>query len=101
MLKKLTILTAAGVLAVAAIAAPAPASARNDGAIAAGVIGGLAAGAIIGSAASQNRYYAPNAYGYAPGPVYYGPGYVAGPECYRRERVWNGHRWRTHRVFVC
>lgn len=58
------------VMAIAALAIVAvstatytPAQAR-DGAIAAGVVGGLAAGAIIGSAASQPRSY------------YTGPGYV-------------------------
>ena len=43
-----------------------PASARDDGAVAAGVLGGLAVGAIIGSQAQQPRYYGP-----ADQPVYY------------------------------
>ena len=49
------------VLAVAvSLAAPtAPAQAGDGGAIAAGVLGGLAAGAIIGGAVAQPRYYGP------------------------------------------
>ena len=56
-------------LAVATVTVPEPAQARCYGcAVGAGVIGGLAAGAIIGSAIanSQPRYYAP-----APGYVVY------------------------------
>ncbi len=54
---------------------------------AAGVIGGLAAGAIIGSAVANNGYYyGPGPYGYygagpyayAPGPVYVRPRYYGG-----------------------
>ncbi len=96
MMKTFTTLTVAGVVAVAAVAAPAPAQARNEGAIAAGVVGGLAAGAIIGSAVAP-RY----GYGYAPAPVYYGGPY-AYSRCYMvRQRVWTdyGPRWR--RVRVC
>lgn len=98
MIKTLTALAAVGTIAIAAVAAPAPAQARDDGAVAAGVIGGLAAGAIIGSAANANRGY----YGYAPGPVYYGSPYAYAPRCYTvRQRVWtdSGPRWR--RVRVC
>jgi hypothetical protein len=64
--------------------------------VAAGVIGGLAAGALI-AGASRPAY----GYGYGPGPVYYGaPAY--GPPCYwRRERIWDGYGWRLRRVRVC
>jgi hypothetical protein len=93
MTRTLTTLAAVTALTVAAIAAPAPAQARNGGAVAAGVIGGLAAGAIIGSAASH-----PYGYGYYGG----GPYYAAGAGCgWRRERFWDGYRWRVHRVQVC
>ena len=92
MTRTLITLAAAATVAVAAIAAPAPAEARSrGGAIAAGVIGGLAAGAIIGGAASHG-------YGYYGG----GPYYAAGPSCgWRRERFWDGYRWRVQRVQVC
>jgi hypothetical protein len=96
MTRTLTTLAAAGMLAMTAIAAPSPAQARGGGAIAAGVIGGLAAGAIIGGAAANPYGYAP--YGYYGG----GPYYASEPGCgWRRERFWDGYRWRVHRVQVC
>jgi hypothetical protein len=58
--------TLAGALALAAAS---PSEARG-GRVAAGIIGGLAAGAIIGSIANQ---------GYYGGPGYYGPGYGYAP----------------------
>lgn len=72
------------------------------GAVAAGVIGGLAAGAIIGSAiANSNGYGAYDGYGtyYAPPVAYYGPG---SPGCYWHwQRVWDGYMWRQQRVYMC
>ncbi|MSO67162.1 MAG: hypothetical protein EXR03_09480 [Pseudolabrys sp.] len=92
--KSLTALAVAATLAVAAVAAPQPAQARGER-IAAGFIGGLAVGAIIGGIASQNGYYG-RGYSYGPGPVYYGP------RCYwARQRVWDGFGWRRQRVRVC
>ena len=72
-----------------------PTSARdNSGAVAAGVIGGLAVGAMIGSAAAAN-----NGPYYRPAPAYYGPG---SPGCYwTRQRVWDGYTWQRTRVRVC
>jgi hypothetical protein len=93
-MKKLAALTAISVLALA-VATPEPASARNGGAVAAGVIGGLAAGAIIGSAASRNYYS---------GPAYVdGPAYVVTPSCHteRREIVDAYGNYRVRRVRVC
>ena len=102
MLKTLTTLACALVVAFALSIAPRPAAAGNDGAaIAAGVLGGIAAGAIIAGAASQNgppRAY-PNDY-YHPG--YYGPSYGAHPHRYHDEcwyeptRYWDQYRgiWR-------
>ena len=98
MTKTLMTVAAAAALAVAAISAPAPAEARGGGAIAAGVIGGLAAGAIIGSAARPYGYYDSGYSGYG---YYGGPAYVAGPGCWRRERFWDGYGWRIRRVNVC
>ena len=64
-----------GLIALAVAAAmgaailPAPAQAGNNGgAVAAGVIGGLAIGSMLGAAAAQPRYYGP-----APAPVYVAP----------------------------
>lgn len=101
MMKTLTALTTAGTIAAAAIAMPAPAQARwhghNGGAVAAGVVGGLAAGAIIGSAVAP-RY----GYGYyASEPAYYGGPYAYSRCHIVREKVLTdyGPRWR--RVRVC
>ena len=92
--KTLTALAAATTLGFAAIAAPQPAEARG-GAIAAGIIGGLAAGAIIGSAVHGPYYgYGPG-YNYGPAPVYYGGCY------WTRQRVWDGWGWQFRRVRVC
>ncbi len=94
MMKTLTVLAAVGTIAIAAVAAPAPAEARNNGAaVAAGVVGGLALGAIVGSQANRG-YYASE-----PAPYYYGTPYAR--SCYvTRERVWTdrGPRWRKVRV---
>lgn len=94
-MKTLTSIAAAAIIAVAAIAAPQPAEARgNGGAVAAGIIGGLALGAII--AGSSRPAYSSGYYAYGPGPAYYGP------RCYtQRERFWDGWGWRTRRVRVC
>ena len=62
--------------------------------VAAGLIGGLAAGTIIGAAATAPRYYAPP-------PVYVAPA----PYCYwtRGEPVWDGYRgvWTYPAVRIC
>lgn len=93
---------AAAALSVAVL--PNTAEARCHGcAVGAGVVGGLAVGAIIGSAMAGPRYYeAPPAY-YAP-PAYGGPAYAVeeGPVCHtERQRVWDGYAWRMRRVEVC
>ena len=93
-------------LAVLAIAtfSNADASYAGGGDVAAGLFGGLAAGAIIGAATAPRPYY------YGPPPVYYAPppyAYPApayAPDCYwtRGEPVWNGAAWvRGPRVQVC
>jgi hypothetical protein len=100
MIKTLSALAAAGTLAIAVVAAPAPAQASDKaGAVAAGVIGGLAAGAIFGSAVHPYGY---RSYGYGPGPVYYGSPYGYAPRCYTvRQRVWTDRGPRLRRVRVC
>jgi hypothetical protein len=93
-MKNLVAIAAVSVLALAVVT-PEPASARNGGAVAAGVIGGLAAGAIIGS--QVNR-------GYYSGPAYVdGPAYVVTPSCHteRREVVDAYGNYRVRRVRVC
>ncbi len=83
-------------------AAVSPAHA-GDGGVAAGLLGGLAAGTIIGATVAAPRYYAP-----PPAPVYVAPAYVApepAPYCYwtRGEPVWDGYRgvWTYPSVRVC
>src|SRR5215813_11276353 len=91
--KSLTAVAAAGTIAVAAIAAPSDAQARR-GWVPGAVIGGLAAGAILGGALGARPYY-----DYGPGPAYSyygGPGYY-GRGCYWR-RVWTDWGWRRQRV---
>jgi hypothetical protein len=97
--KTLTTLAFAATLGLPAVAAPQPAEAGHGGAVAAGVIGGLAVGAIIGAAAASGPYY-----GYGPGyyyadPAYYSYGYGG---CYwTRQRFWDGWGWRIRPVRVC
>lgn len=56
MFKILTV-AAVATLALAVTVTPKPALARDDGAVAAGVIGGIAAGAIIGSQMNRDDGY--------------------------------------------
>ena len=94
MRKTLTAIAAAATLALAGVATTQPAQARN-GHNAAAIIGGLAAGALVGAAVANGPYYGPGYYG-PPGPYYYRP------HCWwSRERYWNGYSWRSHRVRVC
>jgi hypothetical protein len=91
------------VAAASAAALPTSADARCHGCgVGAGIIGGLAAGAIIGSAIANSgpRYVAPApAYG-PPPPAYYAPEY--GPVCHiERQRFWDGYGWRHRRIEVC
>jgi hypothetical protein len=108
MKKVLIALAAAATIAAGTLSAPTTADARCHGcAVGAGVIGGLAAGAIIGGAIanSQPRYYAP-----APGYVVYqgygAPYPVACPGGYwaRRPIAFDAYgnpiRWSRAR-FIC
>ena len=103
MIKTLAALATAGTLGIAAISAPTAAEAHywHGPGVAAGVLGGLAAGALIGSAiAGPYAYYGPYGYyGYS-GPAWaYAPGPYYGGHCYlHRERLWDGH---VRHVRVC
>ena len=103
-MKRIIVAFAAAALVAAAL--PSSAQARCHGCgVAAGVVGGLAAGAIIGSAIANSgpRYVEPAPVYDAPPPVYVEPPeYVDGPVCHmERQRVWNGYVWRSERVEVC
>jgi hypothetical protein len=101
MIRTLVALAVAGLVTLAPALAPTPAQARDGGAIAAGVLGGLAAGAIIGSAAANARPAPPPVY-YAPPPP---PPHVVEEDCYyERGRVWDPYAgvWRRGpRRMVC
>jgi hypothetical protein len=89
----------AAALVLTSVAAPRPAEA-GGGRIAAGVIGGLAAGALVGGALAAPQYYGPHGY-YGPY-GYEGAGYYPGSGCYlQRQRFWDGFMWRVRRVEVC
>jgi len=98
----LAAVVAAATIAGTAVSTSTPAEARwrGGGAVAAGVIGGIAAGALIAGAASRPAY---GYYGYAPAPAYYGPpAYAYGPRCWwQPQRFWDGYGWRVRRVQVC
>jgi hypothetical protein len=99
MKKTLIALAAIATIAVAGLA-PTTADARCRGwGVAAGVLGGIAAGALIAGAA--NGAYAAPPY-YAPAPVYGPPAYYAAPVCHwERNRYWDGYSWRSRRVRIC
>ena len=54
---KVITFAAVATLALTVMVAPKPALARDDGAVAAGVVGGLAVGAIVGSQMNRNDGY--------------------------------------------
>lgn len=94
MLKVITV-AAVAALALAVTVTPKPALAGNGGAVAAGVVGGLAVGAIIGSQANRSYYGGPGYYASDYQPVY--------RRC-RTERQYVSDQFgRTHtqRVRVC
>jgi hypothetical protein len=107
--KSLLGLAAAASIGLAALAAPSNANAGCFGcAVGAGVIGGVAAGAIIGSAIANNPPPPPAYYPPPPPPPGYGPGYAPayaqlGPGCYwGRRRVWvEGYGYQVRNVPIC
>ena len=108
--KSLIGLVAAAGIGLGSIAAPAPANAQCYGcAVGAGIIGGLAVGAIVGSAVANSPppgYYGPppGYYPPPPPPGAYGPGYAEiAPGCWwEKRRVWvDGVGYRLRPVQVC
>ncbi|HEY1152290.1 MAG TPA: hypothetical protein VGE73_00465 [Pseudolabrys sp.] len=97
-MKSIAVAATAAVL-LAAVSTSADARCRGC-AVGAGVIGGLAAGAIIGSAIANSgpAYPAPPPAYYAPPPAYV----VDEPVCrIERHRYWDGYGYRVRRVEVC
>ncbi len=87
MKKTVTAFVAAASIAAAAVATSSTAEARYGWGWGPAVVGGLAAGAIIGGALAARPYYYPYGYyGYAPSPYY-------GRPCVWR-RVWTAYGWR-------
>jgi hypothetical protein len=90
------------IIAVTAVAVPNSAQA-GSGDVAAGLLGGFAVGAIVGSALATR----PAPVYVAPAPVYVAPAPVAPvyaePSCYwtRGQPVWDGYRWVRPRMQVC
>jgi hypothetical protein len=98
-MKTVLALSLASMVALAVSGVSTPASARNGGAIAAGVVGGLAAGAIIGSQVNRSYYGGP---AYVEGPAYISePAYR--PACHtERQEVTDAYgNYRIRRVRVC
>ena len=95
MRKLFVALVAAVAITASSIAVPGTAEASSSGrALTWGILGGVAAGALIAGA----PYYAPPPPPpvYAPAPAYYGP-----PCRWVRERYWDGYAWQFRRVQVC
>jgi hypothetical protein len=99
-MRKSILAVATGAVLAAAAFAPTAADARCRGCgVAAGVIGGLAAGAIIGGAiANSGPAYAAPVPLYGEPPVYGEPVYV-GPRraCFAEEEYWS-HRHQTYMI---
>ena len=101
---KKSVLALAAVAMLAAATLPSTAEARCRGCgVAAGVVGGLAAGAILGSALSGGPVYAEPAPPPPPPPRYYYEEDGDGPICHvERRRIWvEGYGWRHRRIEVC
>jgi hypothetical protein len=104
--KSLFGLAAAASIGLASLAVPSTANAGCYGcAVGAGVLGGVAAGAIIGSAIANSPPPPPAYYPPPPPPGYYPPpGYAQlAPGCYwGKRRVWvEGYGYQVRPVQIC
>ena len=98
----LIVVVTAATMGAATFSGPARA---GSGDVAAGIIGGLAIGTILGATAAHPRpyyYYGPAPVYMEPAPFYYG---APPPRCYwtRGEPVWDPYRaiWLRPRMQVC
>lgn len=99
---------AAAALVAAVFAAPTVAGASDRKAVAAGVIGGMSAGAILSGQGTYPYYgygyrYYPGYVGY-PAPAYYPTPAEFGPPpgcVIRQQRVWTGSRWTVRKLRIC
>jgi hypothetical protein len=90
MKKTLLALAGAAAIAVTMFGSATDADARHRGWVGPAIVGGIAAGALLGGAFGAPYYYGP------------GPYYYAEPAmCTTRQRVWvEGRGWRWRRVAV-
>lgn len=95
-MKTIATLAAATLVMMGSLGAP-QAEARGGGAVAAGVIGGLAAGALLGAAISDAHAAPAYGYGYAQPAPAYGYGYAPPPRV-RAYEVDEVPVYRTERV---
>jgi hypothetical protein len=94
--KTIRIGVALSVAAASLAAISAPAQAQDGGAVAAGLLGGLAVGALAGAAIAGAPPPPPPGYGY------YAPVYAPPPRCwFEPQQVWTGYAWVIQRVRVC
>jgi hypothetical protein len=91
-----TIATVATVISLTSPLLSPTACKAENGQIAAGVVGGLIGGALLGSALASRPPPPPVVY-YEPEPVY-----VEAPVCrFVGERFWDGYGWQIRRVRIC
>src|SRR5579864_2605804 len=97
-MKKIMPLVFAAALAVTPVIVGPTSAHAGDGAIAAGVAGGLLGGMLLGGALAQPHYYAPP----PPPPVYYEAEPVYARHCYWTlgEPYWDNWSGRWHRPHV-
>jgi hypothetical protein len=99
MTRTLTALATTAIVAAAAVTMPTTADARGGG-IGLGIVGGLAAGAIVGGALAAPYYYGDGPYhGY--GRPYYASAPYPYRSCWRHQRFWDGFGWVVRPVRVC
>lgn len=100
-MKRLTV-AGATALTIAVMAVVPQQAQAGSGDVAAGLLGGFALGAFVGSALGPPVVVAPAPVVVAPALVVVAPAYGP-PPCYwtRGRAVWDGYRWVRPRIQVC